>query len=168
MLGELLAEAGMDVGLEVSWLPSYGPEMRSGTSNCQVRISTDPIDSPLVSRPNVLLALNEPSLHKFLASVEAGGWVLYNSTEAPALAFRDDLTFLAMPFTSLADRLGDVRVANAVMLGALLCVTGMLCPESIDSVLQRKVKSDRWLELNRRAVANGREVALEGGCDGNR
>src|ERR1700676_667937 len=69
---------------------------------CQVRISTGTIDSPLVSRPNVLLALNEPSLHKYLASVEPGGWVLYNGTEAPADAFRNDVTFLATPFTRLA------------------------------------------------------------------
>jgi 2-oxoisovalerate ferredoxin oxidoreductase beta subunit len=164
MLGELLAEAGMDMGFGVSWLPSYGPEMRSGTSNCHVRISTGPIDSPLVSRPNVLLALNEPSLHKFLASVEPGGWVLYNGMEAPAGAFRDDVTFLARPFTGLADGLGDVRVANTVMLGALLAVTGMLSAESIDGALQKKVKSGRWLELNRRAAACGRESAGKGGC----
>src|SRR5271157_1646301 len=69
MLGEVLAEAGLDAGYEVSWLPSYGPEMRSGTSNCHVRIGSDTVDSPLVSRPNVLLAMNEPSLRKFLSNV---------------------------------------------------------------------------------------------------
>jgi 2-oxoisovalerate ferredoxin oxidoreductase beta subunit len=164
MLGELLAEAGMDMGFGVSWLPSYGPEMRSGTSNCHVRISTGPMDSPLVSRPNILLALNEPSLHKFLATVEPGGWVLYNGTEAPAGAFRDDVTFLARPFTRLADGLGDVRVANSVMLGALLAVTGMLSPESIESALQKRVKSERWLELNRRAIGCGQGAAGPGGC----
>src|SRR6185295_20352909 len=83
MLGEVLAESGLDAGQEVSWLPSYGPEMRSGTSNCQVRLSTRPIDSPLVSRPNVLLALNEPSLRKFLPALEAGGIVLYNASSLP-------------------------------------------------------------------------------------
>src|SRR5262249_30734334 len=75
MLGEVLAEAGLQSGHEVSWLPSYGPEMRSGTSNCHVRVSSAAIDSPLVSRPDVLLALNEPSLRKFLPAVEAGGIV---------------------------------------------------------------------------------------------
>ena len=82
MLGEVLAEAGLEAGYEVSWLPSYGPEMRSGTSNCHVRLSSEPIDSPLVSRPNVLLALNEPSLRKFLPAVEPGGLVLYNASGA--------------------------------------------------------------------------------------
>src|SRR6202007_471320 len=70
LLGEILAEAGLAAGMEVSWLPSYGPEMRSGTSNCHVRVATRPIASPVVSRPNVLLALNEPSLRKFLPTVE--------------------------------------------------------------------------------------------------
>src|SRR5436190_9948565 len=83
MLGEVLAEAGLQAGYEVSWLPSYGPEMRSGTSNCHVRLSGLPIDSPLVSRPNVLLAMNEPSLRKFLPTVEPGGLVIYNGVRAP-------------------------------------------------------------------------------------
>ena len=123
MLGQVMAEAGLDAGLNVSWLPSYGPEMRSGTSNCHVRISSEEIDSPLVSRPNVLLALNEPSLHKFLASVEPGGWVLYNGIELPEDARRSDVRFIVQPFTALGDKVGDVRVGNIVMLGALLEAT---------------------------------------------
>src|SRR5579872_4274943 len=83
MLGEVLAEAGLESGYHVSWLPSYGPEMRSGTSNCHVRIGSSEVDSPLVSRPNVLIALNEPSLRKFLPAVEPGGLVLYDGAELP-------------------------------------------------------------------------------------
>jgi 2-oxoisovalerate ferredoxin oxidoreductase beta subunit len=162
MLGELLAEAGLDSGLEVSWLPSYGPEMRSGTSHCHVRISSDAIDSPLVSRPNVLLALNEPSLRKFLDSVEPGGWVLYNGEERPPNAARSDVNFLALPCATLADELGDAHAANVVMLGALLAVSGILSVESIEGALQRRVKSKRWLELNRRALEYGREAAAKG------
>ncbi len=84
LLGEVLAEAGLDAGLEVSWLPSYGPEMRSGTSNCHVRLSRQTVDSPLVTAPNVLVAMNEPSLRKFDKSVRAGGWIIYNGDEFPA------------------------------------------------------------------------------------
>ena len=91
LLGEVLAEAGLDAGLEVSWLPSYGPEMRSGTSNCHVRLSRQPIDSPLVTSPNVLVAMNEPSLRKFDKSVRAGGWVIFNGEEFPADCARDDV-----------------------------------------------------------------------------
>ncbi len=120
MLGQVIAEAGLASGLHVSWLPSYGPEMRSGTSNCHVRVSRDEIDSPLVSRPNVLMALNEPSLHKFVAAVEPGGWVLYNGASLPEGVGREDVHFIVLPFTGMADQVGDARAGNVVMLGALL------------------------------------------------
>jgi 2-oxoisovalerate ferredoxin oxidoreductase beta subunit len=126
MLGEVLAEAGLEAGYEVSWLPSYGPEMRSGTSNCHVRLANHAIDSPLVSRPNVLLALNEPSLRKFLPAVEEGGIVLYNGSEIPGDCVRRDVRMVVLPFTLLADELGATKVGNVVMLGALLEATGML------------------------------------------
>lgn len=158
MLGQVLAEAGLDAGLHVSWLPSYGPEMRSGTSNCHVRLSSEPVDSPLVSRPNVLLALNEPSLHKFLSAVEPGGWVLYNGTRLPAGVERADVRIVALPFTELADQAGDTKAANIVMLGTLLEATGMLSDQRIDSALQRLVRNERWLELDRKALAAGRST----------
>ncbi len=163
MLGEVLAEAGLDAGLEVSWLPSYGPEMRSGTSNCHVRLASGPIDSPLVSRPNALLALNEPSLDKFLTSVEAGGWVLYNGAALPDGCARADVHTISENFTQLADELGDSRAGNMVMLGALLEATGMLSGDSIRTALERLVKSQRWLEIDRQALGRGREVARRGG-----
>ncbi len=162
MLGEVLAEAGLASGLEVSWLPSYGPEMRSGTSNCHVRVSRHPIDSPLVSRPNVLLALNEPSLHKFLNAVEPGGWILYNGAGLPEDVHRGDVHIIAAPFTKLGDEQGDPRAGNIVMLGALLEATGILSAEAIDAALVGKVKSQRWLDLDRRALAAGREAARKG------
>jgi len=158
LLGQLLAEAGLDAGLEVSWLPSYGPEMRSGTSNCHVRLSSAPVDSPLVSRPNVLLALNEPSLHKFLSSVVPGGWVFYNGAALPEDCRRDDVHFVARPFTKLADELGEPRAGNIVLLGALLEATGLLTEEEVLSALERLVKSERWLEIDRRALLRGREA----------
>jgi 2-oxoisovalerate ferredoxin oxidoreductase beta subunit len=156
MLGQVLAEAGLDAGLEVSWLPSYGPEMRSGTSNCHVRIGSREIDSPLISRPNVLIAMNQPSLHKFLDTVERGGWVLYNAAAVPENGFRKDVNYIVRPFTEIADKLGDARAGNIVMLGALLEATGLLDEARIDGALQRLVKSERWLELDRRALKTGR------------
>jgi 2-oxoisovalerate ferredoxin oxidoreductase beta subunit len=159
MLGEVLAEAGLDAGYEVSWLPSYGPEMRSGTSNCHVRLSSAPIDSPLVSRPDVLLALNEPSLRKFLPNVVPGGTVLYNSEHLPEDCARPDVRMVAMPFTELADQLGNAKAANIVMLGALLETTPLLDQEHITGALRRKVKSQRWFDLDLAALAKGREEA---------
>jgi 2-oxoisovalerate ferredoxin oxidoreductase beta subunit len=156
MLGEVLAEAGLEAGYEVSWLPSYGPEMRSGTSNCHVRLANHAIDSPLVSRPNVLLALNEPSLRKFLPAVEAGGIVLYNGSELPAECVRRDLRVVALPFTEVADGLGSTKVGNIVMLGALLEATGMLEQDRVVGALKRLV-NPRFFELDLAALARGRE-----------
>jgi 2-oxoisovalerate ferredoxin oxidoreductase beta subunit len=161
LLGEVLAEAGLDAGLEVSWLPSYGPEMRSGTSNCHVRLSRHTIDSPLVTSPTVLVAMNEPSLRKFDKSVRAGGWVIYDGDEFPADCERDGVRVLARPFTQIADELGDKRAANMVMLGAVLEIAGVLPQASIDDALRRLVKSSRWVELDERALARGRELYRE-------
>jgi Pyruvate/2-oxoacid:ferredoxin oxidoreductase gamma subunit len=155
MLGEVLAEAGLESGYEVSWLPSYGPEMRSGTSNCSVRLSATPIASPLISRPNVLLALNEPSLRKFLPVVDPGGIVLYNGAALPEDCVRKDLRMIAMPFSSLADKLGDQKVGNMVMLGALLEATGMLEPEQVNGALQTLVKNKRYFDLDLKALELG-------------
>jgi 2-oxoisovalerate ferredoxin oxidoreductase beta subunit len=159
LLGEVLAEAGLTAGLEVSWLPSYGPEMRSGTSNCHVRLSTKPIDSPLVSVPNVLLALNEPSLRKFIGTVQPGGWVIYNGTAMPDDCTRADVRTIALPFTRLGDELGAAKAANIVMLGALLEATGMLSEEQVTTALHKLVKSPRWIEIDLAAMARGREEA---------
>jgi len=157
MLGEVLAEAGLESGYEVSWLPSYGPEMRSGTSNCSVRLSSTPIASPLISQPNVLLAFNEPSLRKFLPSVETGGTVIYNGAAAPEDCVRKDVRMITMPCSSLADKLGDQKVGNMVMLGALLEATGMLEPEQVDGALHSLVKNKKYFDLDRRALELGAE-----------
>jgi 2-oxoisovalerate ferredoxin oxidoreductase beta subunit len=159
LLGEVLTEAGLDAGLEASWLPSYGPEMRSGTSNCHVRLAAEPIDSPLVTAPNFLIAMNEPSLHKFLASVPPGGWVLYNGDALPTDCDRPDIHVLAAPFTQIADELGETRAANMVMLGALLEVTAALPESSVESALRKLIRHAHWLDLDRRALARGRALA---------
>jgi Pyruvate/2-oxoacid:ferredoxin oxidoreductase gamma subunit len=161
LLGEVLAEAGLDAGLEVSWLPSYGPEIRSGTSNCHVRMARETIDSPLVTEPNVLVAMNEPSLKKFYASVQPGGWILYNGTAMPEGCERTDMRILALPFVRVAGELGDVRAGNMVMLGALLEITKVLPQESVDAALRRLVKHAKWVELDERALTRGRELYKE-------
>ncbi len=158
LFGEVLAEAGLDAGLEVSWLPSYGPEMRSGTSNCHVRLSSEPIDSPLVAAPNFLVAMNEPSLRKFDKSVSAGGWVIYDGEEFPVDCVREGVHVLAIPFTRVADELGSKRAANMVMLGALLEMTAVLPQASVDAALRKLIKNPRWVELDERALVRGREL----------
>ncbi len=159
LLGEVLAEAGLAAGLQVSWLPSYGPEMRSGTSNCHVRISTRPIASPLVSRPNVLLALNEPSLRKFLPAVEPGGLVLFNSEGIPEDCRRAGVTLLAAPFTRIADELGGAKAGNMAMLGALLERAHVPFEREVTEVLHRLVRNPHWLDIDLAALARGRQAA---------
>ncbi len=156
MLGEVLAEAGLEAGYHVSWLPSYGPEMRSGTSNCHVRIGNEEIDSPLVSRPNVLIALNEPSLRKFLPAMEPGGLVLYNDSSLPEDCTRHDVRILAIPFTKIADELGAAKVANMVALGA----AGLLDSGQVKRALRKLVKNDRYYELDLLALERGQQAAI--------
>src|SRR5579883_80350 len=161
LLGEVLAEAGLAAGLQVSWLPSYGPEMRSGTSNCHVRVATRPIASPLVSRPNVLLALNEPSLRKFLPAVEPHGFVFYNGAVCPADCAREDVTLIAAPFTQFADELGGARAGNIAMLGALLEAAHLPFEKQIPGVLRRLVRSEKWLNIDLAALQRGRQAAKQ-------
>jgi len=167
LLGEVLAEAGLAGGWQVSWLPSYGPEMRSGTSNCHVRIASRPIASPLVSRPNVLLALNEPSLRKFLPTVEPHGLVLYNGPECPEDCRRADVDLIAAPFTHFADELGGAKATNMVVLGALLERGHVPFEPEVIDVLRRLVRSSRWLEIDLAALARGRQAIRENAEVGN-
>ena len=158
MLGEVMAEAGLEAGYEVSWLPSYGPEMRSGTSNCHVRISRELIDSPVVTKPNILLALNEPSLRKFLPTVEAGGIILYNGATLPEDCRRADVRTVAAPFTEIADEIGSSKIANVAMLGALLEITAMLDRERVAHALRGLVKNPKFYEMDLIALERGREA----------
>jgi len=118
-----------------------------------------PIDSPVVSRPNVLLAMNEPSLRKFLPTVEPGGLVLYNGVRTPEDCARWDVRILTRPFTEIADGLGASKVANIVMLGALLETTALLDQERVVAALSRLVKSPRWFDLDIDALDRGRDAA---------
>jgi len=161
LLGEMLAEAGLDAGREVSWMPSYGPEMRSGTSNCQVRLASHMIDSPLVSRSHVLVAMNEPSLRKFYDSVRPGGWIIYNGETIPEEFKRIDVHVLAREFTAIANELGDARAGNMIMLGSLLEITSALPEACVGAALRRLLKNPRWIDLDERAIARGRELYRE-------
>jgi 2-oxoisovalerate ferredoxin oxidoreductase beta subunit len=161
LLGEVIAEAGLDYGLEVSWLPSYGPEMRSGTSNCHVRVSTQPIDSPMVTNPSILLAMNEPSLRKFHQSVRDSGWILCDAEAFPEDCQTPGVNTLALPFTQIAHDLGDARACNMVMLGALLEITEALPQSCVDAALHRLVRNPKWIKLDERALMLGRRLFRE-------
>ena len=156
LLGQLLIEMGMREELEVSWLPSYGPEMRSGSAHCHVCLSKERIGSPLISHPDVLVAMNELSLRKFAHEVVSGGIVLYNGASLPAHFYAPEVQVVAIPAAEIADKLGSTKVANIVMLGALLEETECLAPGTALSVLEDKVKKLDLLEIDRKALTAGR------------
>ena len=123
LIGKMLAYAGMREGMEVSWLPSYGPEMRGGTANCTVVISDKPVGSPVIRSPRAVVAMNLPSLEKFEPDVRKGGLLLINSSLINRGAQRDDLTVIEVPANEMASDLGNPRGANMVALGAYLGAT---------------------------------------------
>ena len=156
LLGQLLVEMGMREGLEVSWLPSYGPEMRSGSAHCHVCLSKERIGSPLVSHPDALVAMNEFSLHKFAHEVVSGGTIFYNGATIPAGFSAPDVQVIAIPAAEMADKLGSTKATNIVMMGALLEETECLAPGTALSVLEDKVKKLNLLEIDRKALTEGR------------
>jgi Pyruvate/2-oxoacid:ferredoxin oxidoreductase gamma subunit len=157
LLGQLLTEMGMREGLEVSWLPSYGPEMRSGSAHCHVCLSKERIGSPLISHPDVLVALNELSLRKFAPQVAPGGLILYNSDRLPVDFPLPQARVICLPASETADKLGSTKATNIVMLGALLEETECLLAATAEGVLKAKIKKVEMMEVNRKALAAGRE-----------
>ena len=161
LFGQLLIEMGLREGLEVSWLPSYGPEMRSGSAHCHVCLSKERIGSPLVSSPDVLVAMNEFSLRKFAPEVAAGGVILYNGSSIPADFRTPAAQVVSIPAAEIADKLGSTKAANIVMMGALLEETECLAPGTALSVLEDKVKKLDLLEIDRQALTAGRHFVDE-------
>jgi len=155
LLGEALAESGMKAGYQVTWLPSYGPEMRGGTANCQVIISDERIGSPLVSTPDVLIAMNRPSLERFEPDVREGGLIIYNSSLIDIEPQRRDVEVISIPATEIADKLGNTRVANMVVLGSYVAKTGILTKEAITSAFPIFIKRSDLIPLNEEAVQRG-------------
>jgi Pyruvate/2-oxoacid:ferredoxin oxidoreductase gamma subunit len=155
LMGQLLTEMGMREGMEVSWLPSYGPEMRGGSAHCHVCLSHERVGSPLVAHPQVLVAMNEPSLRRFAPDVSPDALVLYNRNELPEGFSVPHARVICVPASEIADVLGSPKVANIVMLGALLRQTGCLPQETAIRVLEKTVKNPKLLELDRKAIAAG-------------
>lgn len=156
-IGKSIVEAGVQEGLEVSWVPSYGPEMRGGTANCSVILSSRPIGSPLVQEATELIAMNGPSLTKFLPQVISGGTVFVNSSIISAAAARKDVQFCCVPCDDIAAELGNRKVANMVMLGAYAAATQALKAETLRELILHMFNGPKakLAELNLKALARG-------------
>jgi 2-oxoglutarate ferredoxin oxidoreductase subunit gamma len=136
LIGKMLAYAGMADGREVSWLPSYGPEMRGGTCNCTVVISDKPVGSPVVERPRSVIAMNIQSLEKFAPMVKPGGLLVINSSLINRGADRSDLRVILVPANEIANEMGNPRGANMVALGAFLGATRAVSLEAVDTLIR--------------------------------
>ena len=161
-VGKTLVEAGMEEGLEVSWVPSYGPEMRGGTANCNVILSEQPIGSPIVTAPDVLIAMNLPSLQKYIDSVVPGGQVYLDSALIDTTIARTDVTVFPIPATQMAKENGIDSLANMIIVGHLLQNHPELSFDGTDDVVQQLVPPTKaaLLDLNRKALALGKEYPV--------
>lgn len=162
--GQLLTYAGMDQGYEVTWIPSYGPEMRGGTANCTVILSDDPIGSPIIRNPMAVIAMNPPSMEKYEPLVKAGGVLIANSTLIRTLSERDDITVVYVPANDLAAELGNAKMANVVLLGALLAAKPILSIEALKQAMEDHIPEHRKhiVEPNKQALDRGIEYARKG------
>lgn len=158
IMGKLLAYAGMLDGKEVSWLPSYGPEMRGGTANCHVIVSDQPVAAPVISHDaNYAIIMNLPSLTKFEPDVIQNGKILINSSLIEAKASRDDIQAYYIPANDIAIELGNDKVANVVMLGVYIKLSGLLKPESIIAGLKKAFQETKahLIDINIAALEKG-------------
>jgi 2-oxoglutarate ferredoxin oxidoreductase subunit gamma len=158
-MGQLLTYAGMLQGMNVTWLPSYGPEMRGGTANCNVIISDEPVGSPIVTEATAVIAMNRPSLDKFENSLSPNKLLLVNSSLIGVKTAREDVEVYYIPANDIANELGNDRVANMVMLGAYLAKTQIV---SVDAVLESLTKvlgesKAHLIPVNREALRRGAE-----------
>ena len=160
-LGEVLGTAGMRDGYQVSWLPSYGPEMRGGTAHCHVIVSPNSIGSPLVEHATHLVAMNRPSLERFIGDVDPGGMVVYDSSLIDITPPREDVVPVAIPATKIADEIGATRVANIVMLGALVALIGQPALATVASALSEAGGRAELIALNTKALEAGYEAGMK-------
>ena len=161
-LGKMIALAGMIDGKEVSWIPSYGPEMRGGTANCSVVVSDRRIGTPVVTHPNVLVAMNRPSLEKFESTMQPGGHLLINKTLIEIPHTRQDIDVTYLEITGLAGELGNPRLANMVALGGLIGRVGLVSRDAVIEALKKELsgKKAALLDLNLKALDAGQQAAL--------
>jgi 2-oxoglutarate ferredoxin oxidoreductase subunit gamma len=161
LIGQLLTHAGMIAGKHVSWLPSYGPEMRGGTANCTVVVSDEEVASPIITRPSELLVMNLPSFDKFVPTLRPNGVLVYNTSLIDRDTDRKDIRVIKVPANEIAEELGNKRVANMVMLGALIEATKVLSMDDLKAALEETIPAHHHdlIPLNLEALKRGAALA---------
>jgi 2-oxoglutarate ferredoxin oxidoreductase subunit gamma len=164
VLGQLIAYTGIEEGRYVSWIPSYGPEMRGGTANCCVIVSSEEIGAPVVSVADVVVVMNQPSFEKFRNDVKTNGVLLYNSDLVEARGVRPDIRTIAVPANKIAEEMGSDKVANIAMLGAVVAVSKIVddktCAETIKEKLGKK--KPEFLPMNLSIYEKGKALVVGG------
>jgi len=157
--GKVMSYAALESDLEVTWFPSYGPEMRGGTANCTVVISDEEIGSPQVSRPRAAIVMNQPSLDKYESLVKPGGYLAVNTSLVNRAVERNDITIIEIPASELAEELGSIRYANIIILGSLCAKADFLDQKSLEKGLKKGLtgKKSALLETNLDALRSGFE-----------
>ena len=158
-IGKNLAEAGMAAGFHVTWAPSYGPEMRGGTANCNVILSEESVGSPIITNPDVLIAMNLPSLQKYVDAVVPGGQIYVDATLIGEKVGRDDVAVFYIPATQMANDAGVPTLANMVMMGHVLKNHPELTFEGTEETVAKLVPPQKaqLVELNMKALQAGRD-----------
>jgi 2-oxoglutarate ferredoxin oxidoreductase subunit gamma len=159
--GQVITYAAMDVGKEVTWIPSYGPEMRGGTANCTVVIADDEIGSPLVKNPPLAIALNLPSFDKYEESLATGGTLIVNQSMVDRAAKRQDINVIFVPCNEIAEEIGNKKLMNMVAVGALLTVLPEITLKDVEKVLEGHLpaRHKHLLPMNYEALRRGFEAA---------
>ena len=157
--GKFMVNKGMLEGKEVTWLPSYGPEMRGGTANCSVIISDEPVGSPIVDHPDVLMVMNRPSLDKYESAVQPGGMIFVESTLIDRRVERTDVTTFYVPATAMASESGITTLANMILTGKILKELGQFDMADVENALRKVVsaKHPEMYEVNLKALTMGRD-----------
>lgn len=158
--GKVLAYTGLVNGFEISWLPSYGPEMRGGTANCHVIMSEDPVASPLITKPTALIAMNLPSLRKFEETVVPGGTIIIDSSLINEKVSRDDVKVVSVPATEMADKMNMRKMANMIMVGAFVKATECVSFDGLMKGVAKCVPASKpeLLEINKKVLLTGYEA----------
>jgi 2-oxoglutarate ferredoxin oxidoreductase subunit gamma len=161
--GQVLAYAAMDLGKEVTWIPSYGPEMRGGTANCTVVIADEEIGSPLVQFPPMAIALNLPSYDKYEAEMQKGGVLIINSSMVDRGTKRDDIVSVFIPANEIAEEIGNKKLTNMVTVGALLPFLPEVTLEAVEAALKEHLpeRHHKLLPSNYAALRRGYELAKQ-------
>ena len=161
-MGQMLSYCATEKDINTLWFPSYGPETRGGTANCSVTISDAYVNSPVISTPDSIIIMNKPSLAKFQPKLKVGGFCFVNTSLVLDVEYREDVKVYEIPVNDIALQLGNLKVANMVMLGAYLAITKVFTEEDILDIMKKKFTGSKasLIDVNRKALEAGRNAVL--------